>query len=1257
MKLPLLTFLFLLILLFGASSTTYVLLHEDWNRTGLALVGAGQNCGNHNNGSNNFNPKCTENGVLSLLGWNCQDKNDIDVCAVPQDGGNGTYFLLSDNDNGGNQAGLNYTINTATACGGNACSNVSVAFPILCNNFGSNASRYCAVMLFERTTGKVQTLLNITIANTSGQGYKSTDTGFHTINEFYQYNRTICYGSSCNQTFDLLFTMWGEADGQRMYIGPPTVITASQNPPSFSQSCPVVSSGPYNDTNANWTLNCDGIISDVDGDNIYNFTYYNSSGKSLLFGATFNEENATNLILGNAGNITPVGIFYNATGGYDGSGAYFFKGNGSTINFSSDNIITQDNQSFSLALWFKPYELSTGYGNHLIENRAGGNGFEFYVDNSVVKLQIWNSTNTGTACILTTGKSVSLNKYYWVGFTVYPNGTTTVYENGTALVSGCEGGISTRSSLFLLGASYGWNSGANSPRRYNGTIDNVKMWNYTLNSQEMMNEYLYGGYVLDSSVTSNGEVWQANTVASDGIYSATSTTAFTILNDSCNVGDVVPYENMPISTNTRLCAGTYLQNDSDVNGSLVIRGNNIILDMNGATLRGNGTSNSYGIWSTTSSTKNITIKNGIIEKYHFNIYYRAGSNITFSNMTIRNATSRGITCTASPCGNLTIIDSTFSNNNNAIYLEKVNNSYVARNNISGHSSTALTVALSWYSLVENNKISSPQNASNTGIAVITVGGNSSVIGNSVTGYSYGIRGEGNNPYLNFSLNNVSEVGLWGISIIEGANNSVIDRNKIVNTYWNSIHFGSWNNIISNNYLENAYHFYIDAHEDTYVLTSGNTTIFGNNATLTNPLFAPGVGMLIESSEYNFVYNNIFSHIRNDTETIFDRGSGITVEGNVTIGNVITNNTFINISGFCLRDGAITTNWSYNNLSGCDRAAITYRLSYHPVQNVSAIYINNTKSNGLNYYLTANTNASFYQNGAYNISSNATLPVNAYIYSLSSPFDDVRNVSNGVLLCSNAQTCNVTLLANQQVEVGDFGSPIINLTSPVDGATVFSSAVPFAWQHFNLSYPGFASWCAINLNGVVVVNTSDSLGSSGSTINYGFNVNDYGTYSWNVTCADNVTGIPHTSVTRQFTFSAGGGGVGGGGGVNNPPPPPPPVQQPDVIVIEKPRGFLNIPGLDTTPLGSRINLGIKFRLGAGEDVIKDFSTDSASSCVSPAPVQCQVLEGKTVRVKVPLTNRTLFTRFASQISVDGSVIPLTVYDINLLWFLEPKEAQP
>lgn len=99
---------------------------------------------------------------------------------------------------------------------------------------------------------------------------------------------------------------------------------------------------------------------------------------------------------------------------------------------------------------------------------------------------------------------------------------------------------------------------------------------------------------------------------------------------SCSSGEVIPYNDMEITANTRLCRGFYNIPDSDAQGVMIIKSDNVILDCNGATINGTGTDAGISIYN--NGFDNVITKNCNLQNYKFGIgTVYATNNILMSN--------------------------------------------------------------------------------------------------------------------------------------------------------------------------------------------------------------------------------------------------------------------------------------------------------------------------------------------------------------------------------------------------------------------------------------------------------------------------------------------------------------------------------------------------------------------------------------------------------------------------------------------------
>jgi parallel beta-helix repeat protein len=261
----------------------------------------------------------------------------------------------------------------------------------------------------------------------------------------------------------------------------------------------------------------------------------------------------------------------------------------------------------------------------------------------------------------------------------------------------------------------------------------------------------------------------------------------------------------------------------NINESIVVERDNIMVDGTGYTVKGTGTDFSKGI--DLAYRSNVTIKNIKIRDFNYGIYlYRSSNNcISQNKMTPNNV--YGIRL-YSHCNNNTISGNIISDNVIGIYLRSYcNNNTVSSNDV--HSNLDCGVYLDGSS---NNTISE-NNITNNGWGII-LGGSSynTISGNNITNTKWGIKLNWDSDSNTIFENNLS-TNMVAISL-DLSDNNTISRNILSNNVaciylgestYNSI---SENNIItSNNYgIMLGYHSYGNSVFGNYIAANGDSGI-------------------------------------------------------------------------------------------------------------------------------------------------------------------------------------------------------------------------------------------------------------------------------------------------------------------------------------------------------------------------------------------------------------------------------------------------
>jgi len=179
---------------------------------------------------------------------------------------------------------------------------------------------------------------NITVDNVLGQ---------HTVRCMEQWSTAFTATQTCTSEVSY-------ADNDDLNF---TVTSAANSPPSVDSIYLNATDFPNNSTNANLTLNLS--VSDADGDSVKNITTWYVNGTSwTLLNMPFEKINGTaennSWDYSNFGNNGSVfNATWNATGGFDGKGAYDFNGT-SYIDVGSSDSLNDIKNQVTLIAWVKP---------------------------------------------------------------------------------------------------------------------------------------------------------------------------------------------------------------------------------------------------------------------------------------------------------------------------------------------------------------------------------------------------------------------------------------------------------------------------------------------------------------------------------------------------------------------------------------------------------------------------------------------------------------------------------------------------------------------------------------------------------------------------------------------------------------------------------------------------------------------------------------------------------------------------------------
>ncbi|MBI2005606.1 MAG: laminin G domain-containing protein, partial [Candidatus Aenigmarchaeota archaeon] len=265
-------------------------------------------------------------------------------------------------------------------------------------------------------------------------------------------------------------------------------------------------------------INLNSLIYNWNG---VNYTSYNNS--LMLF---YNFENLSvmgendSIIkdLSKYGNNASVvsGAKWQSSGKY-GGGYQFLEDTGNYINipYSSSVSFTGTNIPFSISMWMK-FTATNEDGTFVLHKGTYPNynyAFTGYLDG---KTMCWRVADSGACCAkdICYNTSVANQWHLWTG--VYNGSNSILYVDGVQRnITSMSGAVSAETSAVVLGKY----SGA-ATYDYNGSIDELKIWNRSLSAGEIYQEYISN---LQKYDTQNWSFYvnqssNATTLLSQGVY-------------------------------------------------------------------------------------------------------------------------------------------------------------------------------------------------------------------------------------------------------------------------------------------------------------------------------------------------------------------------------------------------------------------------------------------------------------------------------------------------------------------------------------------------------------------------------------------------------------------------------------------------------------------------------------------------------------------------------------------------------------------
>ena len=385
-------------------------------------------------------------------------------------------------------------------------------------------------------------------------------------------------------------------------------------------------------------------------------------------------------------------------------------------------------------------------------------------------------------------------------------------------------------------------------------------------------------------------------------------------------GSISP-PNVPISISGNI---TYTLTDN-INGSIVVERDKIVIDGNGYTIQGTGTETGIDL----SGRSNVTIKNMEIQEFGEGIRMLDSSNNSIIENSFQDGGDRGIWLYGS--SNNSISRNNVANNDHGIWLEYSSND----NSIIGNNVTANTydgILLDYSS--DNNDIRENNLEKNFPAIMIDHSSNTNIAGNNVANNTDGIRlfYSSNDSIVG---NNVTANQFRGIALEGPSSNNILKDNAMARNGYN---FGVWGYELTDFMNDVDTSNTVDEKPIYYLVNVQNLII--------DPQTYPDIGYLAVVNSTNITVRNLNiknndegillactrdSSIENFTATNNSAGLLVVCSSNNTIaGNNITNNSW----------GIRFSNSSGNSISGNNVTASGWKGIYLSDSSNNRIFHNN-----------------------------------------------------------------------------------------------------------------------------------------------------------------------------------------------------------------------------------------------------------------------------------------------------------------------------
>ncbi len=299
-------------------------------------------------------------------------------------------------------------------------------------------------------------------------------------------------------------------------------VTILNTAPNITSAILNTTNPSTNNTNENLTLYLN--VTDIDNQHVKNITNWFVNNVSIMTlnmpfeGAT--NESAVRDYTPFRNNASVITAIYNSTGGVDGRGAFQFNGSGEYVEIpDNESLDFNTTGGFTVMAWAKHVNSTIESYETVLSKGSSGTcttNYAFFLAAASGRMNF--EINNGSGCA---GNMDAVSTTVWARDTWYH--TTGVY-NGTHIMIYINGVLETTTATPTLPASnvnslrIGW---GHTTQLWNGSIDDVKIFNRSLSSEQIFAIYSNRSTIITKEETSAGDVWHACVTPNDNIVDGT----------------------------------------------------------------------------------------------------------------------------------------------------------------------------------------------------------------------------------------------------------------------------------------------------------------------------------------------------------------------------------------------------------------------------------------------------------------------------------------------------------------------------------------------------------------------------------------------------------------------------------------------------------------------------------------------------------------------------------------------------------------